>query len=145
MQSCRDRIKTIRLSNQITQMILHNRFYLSIMFEEVDIIARAALLAEDDIDVVVNLVDEIQYRKIRYTRQAEIAARVAMDLGPITDDSCSTCVNALAIVYIIKGLEHKLTTDVKGDKMGIVKWEEAAADHQEVGRYFCCSGMECCT
>ncbi len=80
---------------------MYNRFYLSIIFEEVDIIARAALLAEDDIDVVVNLVvplDEIQYRKIRYTRQAEIAARVAMDLEPITDDSCSTCVNALAIV-----------------------------------------------
>jgi len=72
------------------------RFYLSIMFE-VDNIARAALPADGEIDVGLNSVvplDEIQYRKIRYTRQAEIAARVAMDLGPITDDSCSTCVNA---------------------------------------------------
>lgn len=73
--------------------------YLSIAFEAVDIIALAALLTDEEIDVevVVSLVvprDEIQYRNTMYTRQAEIAARVAMDFGPITDDSCSTCVRA---------------------------------------------------
>ena len=75
-------------------------FYLSIAFEAVDIIAVAALLTDDDIEVevVVSLVvprDEIQYRKTIYKRQAEIAARVAMDFGPITDDSCSTCVRGM--------------------------------------------------
>jgi hypothetical protein len=63
------------------------------VFDVVDIIARAASVADDEI-VVVSLVarlDEIQYRKMRYMRQAEIAARVPIDFGPITDDSCSTC------------------------------------------------------